>query len=438
MSESPYFEEAIETLPREELEKLQLARFRATVDRALKTSFYGERLPKLGIKSGADIRSLSDIATLPFTSKYDFRESFPYGMLAVPREDVVRLHASSGTTGRPTVVYYTQNDLDYWAELCARSMYGTGARKTDVFQNMTGYGLFTGGLGMNSGSERLGMLTIPMGTGNTIRQLQFMRDFKVTVVHATPSYLLHMAEKMGECGFSGADLCLKRAFIGAEPHSEDMRKKIESIFGIKAFNSYGLSEMNGPGVAFECEREAGMHLWEDAYYLEIVDPETGRVLPDGEVGELVLTPINREATQLIRYRTRDLTRVIPEKCECGRSHRRIARFRGRSDDMLIINGVNVFPSQIEEVLMAVREVANNYLILVSKDGALDRLTVKVEVTDEVFSDDARDMNELKRRVEDRLTALITIHPRVEFHSRGSLPQSEGKAKRVVDERPKDQ
>jgi phenylacetate-CoA ligase len=437
MAQSRYFEEDIETLSRERLEALQLERFRATVDRALKTPFYAALLPKIGVKSGRDIETLGDISRLPFTSKYDFRESFPYGMLAEPREAVVRLHASSGTTGRPTVVYYTQNDLDFWAGLCARSMYGTGARATDVFQNMTGYGLFTGGLGMNNGSEKLGMLTIPMGTGNTIRQLQFMKDFGVTVVHATPSYLLHMAEKMGECGFTKEDLKLERAFIGAEPHSEDMRKKIETLFGIKAFNSYGLSEMNGPGVAFECEYEAGMHVWEDAYYMEIIDPETGALLPDGEVGELVLTPIHREATQLLRYRTRDLTRVIPEKCACGRTHRRIARFRGRSDDMLIINGVNVFPSQIEEVLMAISEVANNYLIVVSKDGALDRLTVKVEVTEGVFSDDARDMNELKKRVEDRLAALITVHARVEFHQRGSLPQSEGKAKRVIDERPKD-
>jgi phenylacetate-CoA ligase len=431
-----FWEAGIETMDAEALRALQLERMRAVMERALKTPFYAERLRKAGLESGRDLRSLEDAVSLPLTSKADLRDAYPYGMLATPLAEVIRMHASSGTTGKPTVVYHTRADIESWANLCARSMHAAGARRDDVFQNMTGYGLFTGGLGMHYGAERLGMMTIPTGSGNTLRQFQFLKDFRVTAVHATPSYLLHLAEKMDESGFSPGDFALRIAFIGAEPHTEDMRRKIERVFGVDAFNSYGLSEMNGPGVAFECVRKSGMHAWEDAYFMEIVDPETLKPLPDGEEGELVMTPLCREATQLVRYRTRDLTRIIPGACPCGRTHRRIARIKGRSDDMLIINGVNVFPSQIEEVIMSMPEMANNYLIVIEKDGAMDRMTVKTEVADEAFSDDTRDLSALSARIAGRLAAMITVSPRVELHERGVLPLSEGKAKRVEDRRPK--
>ncbi len=436
MDSSAYWEPKIETMDAEELRGLQLGKLRVSIDRALKAPFYAKRLAEAGLRSGADLRSLEDLRRLPLTSKNDLRDAYPYGMLATPLADVVRMHASSGTTGKPTVVYHTASDIAAWANLCARSMYAAGARREDVFQNMTGYGLFTGGLGMHYGAERLGMMTIPAGAGNTLRQFQFLKDFSVTAVHATPSYLLHLAEKMAESGYSPSDFALRIAFIGAEPHTEDMRRKVEASFGVDAFNSYGLSEMNGPGVAFECVRKEGMHAWEDSYVMEIIDPVTLEPVPDGEEGELVMTPLGREATQLIRYRTRDLTRIVPGACPCGRTHRRIARIKGRSDDMLIINGVNVFPSQIEEVIMSMPEIANNYLIVIEKEGAMDRMTVKTEVTEEVFSDDSRDLASLSARIAGRLSAVITVTPRVELHECGFLPRSEGKAKRVEDRRPK--
>jgi phenylacetate-CoA ligase len=435
MDGTKYWEGDIETMERGKIEALQLERFREVIDKALKTSHYAAKLKEAGISGGGDLRALSDISKLPLTSKQDLREGYPYGMLAVPLDEVVRMHASSGTTGKPTTIYHSRADIASWANLMARCQYSAGARRYDVFQNMTGYGLFTGGLGMHYGAEALGMMTIPTGAGNTLRQFQFMKDFGTTVVHATPSYLLHLAEKMEESGFSRSDFKLRKAFIGAEPHSEDIRRKVEELFGIDAYNSYGLSEMNGPGVAFECEHKRGMHIWEDAYFVELIDPDTLEPVPDGEEGELVLTPLCREATQLIRYRTRDLTRVLVGPCACGRTHKRLARFKGRSDDMLIINGVNVFPSQIEEVIMGMSEIANNYVIVVRKAGAMDKMIVKTEVVERYFSDDARDLNALKRRIEDKLAALITIHPDVELHQRGALPVSEGKAKRVVDERP---
>lgn len=436
MDRTEYWEPEIETMDREGIERLQLERFRAVVDKALRTEFYARALKDSGVSSGNDLRSLADLSRLPLTCKNDLREGYPFGMLAIPLDDVVRMHASSGTTGKPTTIYHSKADVAGWANLMARCQYAAGARRSDVFQNMTGYGLFTGGLGMHYGAELLGMMTIPTGAGNSLRQFQFMKDFRTTVVHATPSYLLHLAEVMGESGFSLKDFRLRKAFIGAEPHTEDMRRKVEETFGVDAYNSYGLSEMNGPGVAFECREKKGMHVWEDAYYVELIDPDTLKPVPDGEEGELVLTPLCREATQLIRYRTRDLTRVLPGPCACGRTHRRLARFKGRSDDMLIINGVNVFPSQIEEVIMGMPEIANNYVIAVRKAGAMDKMTVKTEVVEEFFSDDARDLNALKRRIEEKLAALITIHPEVELHQRGALPVSEGKAKRVVDERPR--
>lgn len=424
----------IETLPQPQLKELQRQKLQKTVEAALKTPFYKKRLNDAGIRDARDIQTEADFRKIPYTTKHDLREAFPFGMLVADKADVVRMHASSGTTGIPTVVYLTQADLDKAAELNARSCACTGSTKNDVFQNMMTYGLFTGGLMLHYGAERLGMMVIPSGSGNTKRQLQLMKDFRTTVVHATPSYLLHMYDVMKEEGFRPEDFALKKAYIGAEPHSEDIRKKIETLYGIDAYNSYGLSEMNGPGLAFECVCKNGMHLWEDSYIGEIIDPQTLEPLPDGERGELVLTILERNGMPILRYRTRDLTRFIPEPCPCGRTHRRLERMTGRSDDMLIINGVNVFPSQIEEVIMKMPEIGNNYLIRVQKQGSLDKLTVKVEVTASLFSDDSRDLEHIRRRIQSDLQAVVFIRPAVELHEPGALPVSQGKAVRVIDER----
>jgi len=432
-----YWDKERETLPRPELEAVQLGLLREQIRRALGTAFYGPRLAEVGIRAPDDLRTPADLRRIPFTTKDDLRAAFPYGMLAIPKEEVVRLHASSGTTGIPTTIYLNRKDLARWSSYVARSVYATGCTKEDVFQNMITYGLFTGGLGLHSGAEEVGMMVIPSGPGNAARQFRLMRDFGTTVVHATPSFLLHLQTKMAEEGVDRKELKLKKAFAGAEPYSEDTRRRIEALWGMDVYNSYGLSEMNGPGVAFECQAKDGMHLWEDGYIAEIVDPDTLEPVPDGTVGELVLTILCRDATPMLRYRTRDLTAFYTEPCVCGRTHRRIRRITGRTDDMLIINGVNVFPSQIEEVIMSIKEVGNNYLIVVEKEGALDRLTVKTEVGPDIFMDDARPLNALRERIRHALQASISISPRVELHEGGALPVSEGKAKRVVDSRPKD-
>ncbi|MFP4384041.1 MAG: phenylacetate--CoA ligase family protein [Spirochaetia bacterium] len=428
--------ETAEKIGRTELEAIQLSSLKKTLSHALNTPFYRKRFTEAGIDPES-IASLDDIRKLPFTTKDDLRSAYPEGLLGVPKEEVVRLHASSGTTGTPTVIYHTMDDIDNWTDLTARSVLCTGARTGDVFQNMMTYGLFTGGLGLHYGAERAGLLVIPASSGNTKRQFKLMRDFKTTVVHATPSYLLHIRSRMDDEGISPSDLSLKKAFVGAEPHSEKIRQKIEELLNIDVYNSYGLSEMNGPGVAFECTYKQGMHVWEDAYILEVIDPETLEPLPDGEEGELVFTTLNRRATPLLRYRTRDLSAVYPEVCQCGRIHRRIQRIKGRTDDMLIINGVNVFPSQIEDVIMKMREIGTNYQIVVEKAGSLDRITVKTEVGPAVFSDDTRDLNKLRNRIRENLKASIAIAPFVELHEPGVLPVSEGKAVRVVDNRPAD-
>jgi phenylacetate-CoA ligase len=427
----------METLPRPDLEAWQLKELKKMVGYALRTPFYRERLPKAGIKSEGDIKTLDDLKRIPFTTKQDLREGFPYGFLSVSRDEVVRLHASSGTTGIPTTIYFNREDIARWTGFVARCIYGTGCNKTDVFQNMITYGLFTGGLGFHAGGEEVGMLVIPSGPGNTTRQFKLMQDFGTTVVHATPSFLLHVESKMREEGVRRDSVKLKRAFAGAEPYSEDTRRRIEELLNIDVYNSYGLSEMNGPGVAFECQAKNGLHIWEDGYIPEIINPDTLEPVREGETGELVLTILCREATPILRYRTRDLSAFYTEPCPCGRTHRRLHRITGRTDDMLIINGVNLFPSQIEEVIMSIREVGNNYLIVIEKEGVLDRLTVKTEVGPDIFMDDARPLNALRERIRKVLQASITINPRVELHEPGSLPVSEGKATRVRDMRPKD-
>lgn len=429
-----YWDRNAETLSRQELNHGQLRDVKSTVAAALNTPFYRERLVRNGIASPEDIGSLADLSRIPFTTKDDLRSAYPYGLMAVDRVDVVRLHASSGTTGTPTVIYHTAADIESWTDLTARSAVATGAGRADVFQNMMTYGLFTGGLGLHYGAERVGMLVIPASSGNTKRQIKLMRDFGTTVVHATPSYMLHLYTKLSEEGIAPDSLSLTKAFVGAEPHSENVRKRIESLYDIDVYNSYGLSEMNGPGVAFECVHKNGMHVWEDAYVLEVIDPETGEVLEDGMEGELVFTTLKRGATPLLRYRTRDLSFAYSDPCPCGRVHRRIGRIKGRTDDMLIINGVNVYPSQIEEALMQLPEIGTNYQIVVEKSGALDRLTVKTEVNAAIFSDDTRKINALRSRLMDNLRSSISLSPAVEFHEPGVLPVQEGKAKRVYDNR----
>lgn len=430
-----YWNKHAETMSRDELESLQLKKLRASVDSALTIPFYRKHLGQVGIESGEDIRDLSQLSNIPFTSKDDLRASYPKGFLSVPMDEVVRLHTSSGTTGIPSVIYHTSSDIANWTELVARCVVATGAGAGDVFQNMTGYGLFTGGLGLHYGAEKAGLTVIPTGSGNTARQIKMMVDFKTTAVHATPSYMLHLYDNLLEANIPRDKLALKRAFLGAEPYSENTRKKIEDLLEIDVYNSYGLSEMNGPGVSFECVHKNGMHTWEDSFLLEIIDPESGEVLPDGEQGELVFTTLQRQATPLLRYRTRDLTSVVPGSCPCGRVHRRIERIKGRTDDMLIVNGVNLFPSQIEAVLMNVPEVGTNYLIHLTKKGALDRITVKVEIYSKMFSGDLEEIEALRKRIASELHASIILHPHVELHEPGSLPVTQGKAVRVLDERP---
>ncbi|MBN1838301.1 MAG: phenylacetate--CoA ligase [Spirochaetales bacterium] len=423
-----YWERELETMPREELSRLQLQRLNATIRRAGQGPFYRQSLGKL-----RELSCLEELADLPFTGKQELRDGFPYGFLTVDREEVVRLHSSSGTTGNPTVVFHTRRDIDRWADLIARCMYATGVRPQDVFQNMMGYGLFTGGIGFHYGAERLGVLTIPIGPGNSRRQIWFLKNLEVTVVHILPSYALRLASLFPEMEMDPRrDLALRIAFIGAEPHSEEIRRRIEVLYGIKAYNSYGLSEMCGPGVAFECQEQNGLHVWEDQFYPEIIDPATGELLPEGEIGELVLTTLDREAMPLIRYRTRDLTRLIPGPCPCGRTHRRIDRIQGRSDDMLIINGVNIFPIQIEKTLMAIPGIGNNYLIEIHKENFMDRLEVKVEVGEELFRGTLKELDRLQGKIAADLRAELGVGPNVHLVEPSSLPVSEGKAQRVRD------
>ncbi|MBN1648478.1 MAG: phenylacetate--CoA ligase [Spirochaetales bacterium] len=432
MATGEYWDRTSELLSRSDLEALQFTLLQNTLAQARKSDYYAGKL------AGIEIRSLADIRTLPFCSKQDLRDHFPYGFLTVSLEETVRLHSSSGTTGNPTVVFHTQNDLDRWQDIMARSLYMAGARKSDVFQNMMGYGLFTGGLGLHYGAEKLGMLVIPAGPGNTKRQIWFMQQFGTTAVHILPSYALRLGSILKDMNIDPRrDLGLRMAFIGAEPHSEEIRQKVEELLGIKAYNSYGLSEMCGPGVGFECTCQNGLHIWEDHFYPEIIDPENGKVLPDGETGELVLTSLRREAMPLIRYRTRDLTRIIPGTCACGRTHRRIERIKGRSDDMLIINGVNIFPVQIERVLMRIPGIGSNYLIEIHKENYLDKLHIRVELDEGKFNEVFSELEALKQRVESELQAEITVHPHVILAEPRSLPTSEGKAVRVADFRKQD-
>jgi len=429
-----YWQKELEVVPREELESLQLKRLRDTVERASRSPYYGSSWGALGL-TAATVHSMEDIRRFPFTTKDDLREHWPYGFVAVPRDELVRMHSSSGTTGRATVVFHTEGDIAEWTNLLARSMFMTGMRKGDVFQNMMTYGLFTGGLGFHYGAEKLGALVIPAGAGNSKRQIQLMQDFETTVVHIIPSYALHLYLVFEELGVDPRkDTKLKIAFIGAEPHSEKTRLKIEELYGVRAFNSYGLSEMNGPGVAFECPFQKGLHIWEDNFLVEIIDPHTLEALPDGEEGELVMTTLVRRGMPLIRYRTKDLTRIISEPCPCGRTHRKIERITGRTDDMMIIKGVNIFPLQIEKKLMEIPGVGTDFQIILEREGFNDHMIVKVEVQREYFTGDLQKLESLRRRVVEELKSDILITPKVILVEPHSLPKTEGKAVRVFDNR----
>ncbi len=432
---SEFFHPQYEALSRSELDALQQERLRSVVARCYSDSpFYRSRFDSVGLKP-SDIRTLGDLSKIPFTTKQDLREGYPFGLAAVPLKDCVRLHSSSGTTGNPTVILHTQKDLEQWAEAVARCLWMVGCRPDDVFQNTSGYGMFTGGLGFQYGAERVGMLTVPAAAGNTLRQLKFFTDFGTTVVHAIPSYAARLYEVMVERGIDPRrDTKLRTLVIGAEPHSEDTRRRIEEMLGVKAYNSFGMSEMCGPGVAFECKCQNGLHIWEDYYIVEIVDPDTLEPVPDGEVGELVLTTLNREAMPLLRYRTRDLTRILPGDCPCGRAHRRLDRMKGRSDDMIILKGVNIFPIQIETILMQFPELASDYLITLETLGDNDAMTVDVELSDRAPVDDYAALQRLEKEICRQLRDEILITPRVRLVPKGSLPKSEGKAVRVKDTR----
>jgi phenylacetate-CoA ligase len=426
-----------ETLPREAIESLQLKRLQQVVERVYATvPFYRAQFDRADIKPQA-VRTLDDLRRLPFTLKQDMRDNYPYGLFATPLDQIVRIHASSGTTGKPTVVGYTKRDIDNWAEMMARSFVAAGAHRGDVIHNAYGYGLFTGGLGAHYGAEKVGASVIPMSGGNTKKQLMIMQDFGSTVLTCTPSYSLYLAEAAAEEGIDIRQLKLRIGILGAEPWSEKMRDEIEDKVGIKAIDIYGLSEILGPGVGIECiEAQSGLHIWEDHFIPEIINPDTGDVLPHGEQGELVITTITKEGIPMIRYRTRDITRIIPEPCVCGRTHYRLARMCGRSDDMLIIRGVNVFPSQIESVLMEIEGVEPHYQLIVDRDDNLDTLEVQVEVNEQTFSDEVKVMQDLNRRIQKEIKDLLGINCHVRLVEPKTIARSEGKAQRVIDNRPK--
>ncbi len=427
-----FWQKQIETIGRRALESFQLQKLRKTVsDVYRKVPFYKDKFDELGVKP-SDIKTLNDVRKLPFTTRDDLRYNYPYGMLAVPRDKVVRLHTSSGTTGKPKALFFSAKDINNSAQLIARCLAMTGTTRGDVLQNMMTYGLFTGALVMHYGAEKLGALVIPAGPGNTDRQIALMQDFDTTAIHITPSYALYLGAVLQKRGIDPREgLKLRRAYLGAEPYSEETRLKLEDIFGIDVYNSYGLTEMNGPGVGFECAEKNGMHVWEDMFLMEIIDPETGEEVPAGEPGEIVFTTLQRDAMPILRYRTRDLTSVLPGKCKCGRTHRRISRIIGRSDDMFIVKGVNIFPQQIEQVLMSVKGVAENYQIVLE---SYDEMAIRVEISKGLFDGNIEHLMELKTMITNRIRSAVLVKPQVELLEPGTLPVCEGKAQRVIDKR----
>jgi phenylacetate-CoA ligase len=424
-----------ETLPREALSAIQLRRLQATIQRVYATvPFYRQKFDESGVKPG-DIRSLEDLKRLPFTTKQDLRDNYPFGMFAVPMDNVVRIHASSGTTGKPTVVGYTARDITTWASMMARSLAAGGAWQDDIIHNAYGYGLFTGGLGVHYGAEKLGASVIPVSGGNTKRQIVIMKDFGPTILTATPSYTLHLAEVATEMGVDFRNLNFKFGIFGAEPWSERMREEIERKTGMVAVDIYGLSEVMGPGVAIEChEAKKGLHIFEDHFIAEIINPATGEVLPEGETGELVFTTITKEAFPVIRYRTRDITSLNSEPCICGRTLTRMNKISGRTDDMLIIRGVNVFPSQIESVLMEMDEVEPHYQLFVDRKGNLDTLTINVELGEKAFSDEVKVLQDISQKISKNIKDYLGVSAKVKLVEPKAITRSEGKAVRVIDNR----
>jgi phenylacetate-CoA ligase len=430
-----YWNKEAETMPREELQKLQLQRLREVVKYAYeRVPFYRKRFEAAGIKP-EDIRSLEDLKYIPFTSKADLREVYPFGLFAVPLSEIVEIHSSSGTTGKPVVAGYTKKDLEIWGEVMARSLTMIGVTSQDVIQIAYGYGLFTGGLGFHYGALKIGATVVPASAGNTRRQITLMQDFGTTVLACTPSYALYLAEyARDEMGIDPSTLKLRVGSFGAEMWTEEMRREIERRFGIKAYNVYGLTEIIGPGVAHECEEQKGLHIWEDHFLPEIIDPETAEWVEEGKEGELVLTTLTKEGVPMIRFRTRDITSFVPGECPCGRTGRRIDRIKGRTDDMIKVRGVMLFPYQIEQCILEVQGVEPHYQIILTRPHHLDEIEVQVEMSKETFSDEVRAIEELRRRLEKKIEETVGIRVKVTLVEPKSLPRSEGKAKRVIDKR----
>jgi phenylacetate-CoA ligase len=426
-----FWQPKIETMKRSDLQDLQMRRLKDTVKRAYdNVPFYHQKMKDLGM-TPSDLAGLEDARALPDTRKGDLRENYPFGLFAVPESEIVRVHASSGTTGKPTVVGYTARDIETWSDMVARDLVMVGCRREDVFQNAVNYGFFTGGLGIHYGIERMGAMAVPSGTGDTKRQIEIMIDFGVTALHCTPSYALYLAETVTEMGVVG-DLHLRIGCFGAEPWSDRARIELEEMLGIKAYDSYGLSEMFGPGVAFECQEQDGLHIWEDHFLVEVLDPE-GEACAPGERGELVLTSLTKEAMPLIRYHTGDVTYMMEGDCPCGRSSVRLHRFLGRADDMLVVRGINVFPSQIEDVLLKIPEIGDYFQVVVDrKRHALDDISIKVEVSDLAFTGELADLARLQKKVEGELKSVMKIRSKVELVEKGSLPRTQGKSKKIVD------
>lgn len=428
-----YWQPKFELMDRAELEDLQLRRLRSTLDNVYRNvPFYHQKMKEAGLHP-QDITSLDDLKRLPVTKKAALRDNYPFGLFAVPKEDVVRVHASSGTTGKPTVIGYTAKDIETWADMMARAFVMAGVTKGDIFQNAANYGFFTGGLGIHFGIERMGAMAVPSGVGNTERQLEIMRDFGVTVLHCTPSYALYLAETAKAMNIVD-ELKLRIGCFGAEPWSDEARRELEEALRVKAYDSYGLSEMFGPGVAFECQEQNGLHIWEDHFLPEIVDRE-GEPCAPGESGELVLTSLSKEAMPLIRYHTGDITYLLEGGCSCGRTSRKLHRFLGRADDMLIVRGICVFPSEIEDVLVSIPEIGNYFQVIIDRPRhGLDELTIQVELKDEAFTGELRDLASIRKKVEKKLKSVLQVRSQIDLVEKGTLPRTEGKAKKVIDKR----
>lgn len=433
MEKGQYWNEKIETLPTEEIKKLQLQKLREQVKHCYEnSSFYRKKFDSVNLKP-EDIKTLDDLKKIPFTVKSDLKENYPFGMVTVPPDEIVEVHASSGTTGNPIVGAYTKGDMEMWQEIMARSIYTAGGRRQDVIHIAYGYGLFTGGLGFHYGVQKLGAKIVPASGGMTQRQIKLMKDLGVTMLACTPSFAVYLAETMAQEGVvPQRDLKLKRGMFGAEPWSDKIRERIQKDLGIEAFDVYGLTELCGPGVSVECNQHDGLHIWEDHFIVETIDPNTGESLPNGEEGELVFTTLTKTGMPMLRYRTRDISKINREKCKCGRTHARMQRITGRSDDMLIIRGVNVFPSQVEYAVMCFSELATQYLIVVDRPGALDTFVVKVELCEKACKDTQLDRNSLKSEIQKRIHIVTGISADVEIVKPGELPRTEGKAKRVLD------